>query len=213
MSFYGGVTLPVWTLDIGQRWMVGVMPWPLTPSETTLSPLKTGGCAGPGTGPNMAERKVFSLQGTKPQFSPPPLQFQHTAIPWSLLIRYLGLELNSKLLFTKHKATGIFLKLFPLLARDSTLSCHNKLTLYKLMIRPVLTYAAPVWSNTSSSNYRHLQLLQSKCLTVIGNYPRRTPSHTFTLFLTSNPCTSLFTVWRINFSTTVLLTLTLLSDK
>ena len=45
----------------------------------------------------------------------------------------------------------------------------------KLLIRPVLTYAAPVWSNTSSSNYRHLQLLQSKCLRVIGNYPRRTP--------------------------------------
>jgi len=50
-----------------------------------------------------------------------------------------------------------------------------KLTLYKLMIRPVLTYAAPVWSNTSYSNYRHILLLQSKCLRVVGNYPRRTP--------------------------------------
>jgi hypothetical protein len=37
------------------------------------------------------------------------------------------------------------------------------------------TYAAPVWSNTSNTNYRHLQTLQSKCLRVIGNYPRRTP--------------------------------------
>jgi len=113
--------------------------------------------------------------------SPPPLQFQHTVIPWSPHIRYLGLELYSKLLFTKHlhsvkhKATGVLLKLFPLLDRDSTLSSYNKLTLYKLLIRPVLTYAAPVWSNRSSSNYRHLQLLQSKCLRVIGNYPRRTP--------------------------------------
>ena len=108
--------------------------------------------------------------------SPPPLQFQHTVIPWSPHIRNLGLELDSKLLFTKHlnsvthKATGVLLKLFPLLARDSTLSSHNKFTLYKLLIRPVLTYAAPVWSN-----YRHLQLLQSKCLRVIGSYLRRTP--------------------------------------
>ena len=39
--------------------------------------------------------------------------------------------------------TGIFLQLFPLLARDSTLSIPNKLTLYKLCIRPILTYAAP----------------------------------------------------------------------
>jgi hypothetical protein len=39
----------------------------------------------------------------------------------------------------------------------------------------MLTYAAPVWSNTSSYNYRRLQVSQSKCLRVIGNYPRRTP--------------------------------------
>ena len=73
------------------------------------------------------------------------------------------------------KATGIFLRLFPLLARDSTLSIPNKFALYKLCIRSSLTYAAPVWSNTSSSNYRRLQILQSKCLRVIGNYPKRTP--------------------------------------
>jgi len=112
---------------------------------------------------------------------PCPLQFQCTAIPWNPHIRYLGLVLDSKLLFTKHlhfvthKATGTFLKLFPLLVCNSTLSPHNKLTLYKLLTRPVLTYAAPAWSNTSSSNYCQLQILQSKCLRVIGNYPRRTP--------------------------------------
>jgi hypothetical protein len=110
-----------------------------------------------------------------------PLQFQHTAIPWSPHIRYLGIVLESKLLFTKHlhsvihKATGTFIKVFPLLARDSTLFIPNKLTLYKLLIRPILTYAATVWSNTFSSNYRQLQIFQSKCLRVIGNYPRRTP--------------------------------------
>jgi len=75
----------------------------------------------------------------------------------------------------RHKAIGIFLQLFPLLAPDSMLSIPNKITLYKLFIHSVLTYAAPVWSNTSSSNYRRLQILQSKCLHVIGNYPRRTP--------------------------------------
>jgi hypothetical protein len=39
-----------------------------------------------------------------------------------------------------------------------------KLILYKLMIRPILIYAAAFWSNTSTTNYRHLQTLQSKCL-------------------------------------------------
>jgi len=37
--------------------------------------------------------------------------------------------------------------------------------------------AAPVWSNTSNTNYRHPQTLQSKCLRVIGNNPKRTPIH------------------------------------
>jgi hypothetical protein len=65
---------------------------------------------------------------------------------------------------------------FPLLARDSSLSPRNKIMLYRLLIRPILTYAAaPVWSNTSNTNYRHLQTLQSKCLRVTGNYSRRTP--------------------------------------
>jgi len=57
-----------------------------------------------------------------------PLHFQHTVIPWNSQVRYLGLLFDSKLLFTRHltsvihKATGIFFQLFPLLARDSTLS-------------------------------------------------------------------------------------------
>ena len=33
----------------------------------------------------------------------------------------------------------------------------------------------PSWSNTSSCNHRRLQISQSKCLRVIGNFPRRTP--------------------------------------
>jgi hypothetical protein len=79
---------------------------------------------------------------------PAPLHFQHTVIPWNSQVRYLGLLLHSKLLFTRHitsvthKATDIFLQLFPLLARDSRLSIPNKITQYKLYIRSVLTYAA-----------------------------------------------------------------------
>jgi len=156
---------------------------------------------------------AWTLIKPKPYCSPkrrpiaPPLpQFQPTMIPWSRNIRYLGLTLDPKLLFTKHlhtvthKTIGVLLQLFLLLARDSTLTILNKLTLYKLMIRPLLTYAGPVWSNTSQSNYRHIQILQSKCVRVIGDYPRRTPpyttstplSHSSTFILSS-------TGWRKNF--------------
>ena len=39
----------------------------------------------------------------------------------------------------------------------------------------MVTYAVPVWSSTSLTNYRHLQVYQSKCLHVIGDFPWRTP--------------------------------------
>ena len=59
---------------------------------------------------------------------PQPLQCQNAFIPWSSEVKYLGLILDSKLLFTKHiksvvhKAMGSFLKIFPLLARNSPLT-------------------------------------------------------------------------------------------
>ena len=96
---------------------------------------------------------------------------------------------------------GTFLKIFPLLARDSPLTIPNKILLYKLLLRSMITYAAPVWSSTSLTNYRHLQVYQSKCLRVIGDFPRRTPisnlhAHLqiisirqFIYHLTAAPCT------------------------
>jgi len=133
--------------------------------------------------------------------------FHKTASLAIHLFCYLGLVLDSKLLFTKHlhtvtcKATGGFLQLFPLLARDSTLSIPNKLTLYKLCIRPILTYAAPVWSNTSSYNYRRLQISQSKCLRVIGNFPRRTPIPRLRTTLNVTPIRDFIYRLTANFST------------
>jgi len=39
----------------------------------------------------------------------------------------------------------------------------------------MITCAAPVWSTKSQTDYRRLQVYQSKCLRVIGDFPRRTP--------------------------------------
>jgi hypothetical protein len=118
---------------------------------------------------------------------PQSLQFHNATIPWSNTVKYLRLILDSKRLFTKHlqtilhKATGTLLKIFPLLARDSPLTIPNKILLYKLLLRSMITYAAPVWSSTSQTNYRHLQVYQSKCLRVIGDLPGALLYQTFTL--------------------------------
>ena len=71
--------------------------------------------------------------------------------------------------------SGNLMHLFPLLAKDSTLSVNTKLRIYKASIRSALTYAAPVWCSISNSNYQLLQVVQYKCLRVITNSPRNTP--------------------------------------
>ena len=90
--------------------------------------------------------------------------------------------LDSQLSYTQHlhnvanKVTALLYNTVPVLVRDSTQTQYNKLTLYKLLIPSILTYAAPVCSFTCPFIYFHLPVIQSECLRVIGNYPRRTPS-------------------------------------
>ena len=93
------------------------------------------------------------------------------------------------LLFTRHlhtvvnTATAVFCNISPLLALHSALTQSNKLTLYKLLIPAILTYTAHV----CSSNYLTLQAIQSKCLRVTCNRPRRAPTSHLHYTLNSEP--------------------------
>ena len=107
----------------------------------------------------------------------------NTNIEWSSHAKYLGLNLDKKLTFTYHinticdKAIGVMSNLFPIFNINFKLSKHNKLILYTAMIRSILTYACPVWNFTCDSNIKKLQIVQNKCLRIIGNYPRYTPCY------------------------------------
>ena len=116
--------------------------------------------------------------------------------PWTENIKYLGLNLDTKLTFTHHinlithRAIGALIKLFPLLSRNSQLSLHNKLLLYKMIIRPSMTYASPAWHFTSDSNIKSLQVVQNKFLRIIGDFPRRTKIENIHKALTIEPISS-----------------------
>jgi hypothetical protein len=128
---------------------------------------------------NVSKTELILFTKRRPP-DPQSLQFHNATISWSNTVKHLGVLLDSKLLFTKHlkrilhKAMGTLLKIFPILARDSPLTIPNKILLYKLLLRSMITYAAPIWSSTSLTNYRHLQVYQSKCLRVIADFPQRT---------------------------------------
>lgn len=101
-------------------------------------------------------------------------------VNWSNCVKYLGVKIDSKLNFNEHikhvcnKALQAMFLLYPIFNKYSHLSLKNKMLLYKVCIRPILTYAAPVWSNISKSNLQSMQVIQNRCLRIIGQYPRWT---------------------------------------
>lgn len=110
------------------------------------------------------------------------LVLNNIPIDFSTSVTYLGVILDSKLIFRTHlehmrgKATRCMAALYPLIGRKSTLSADNKLRIFKMIMRPILTYASPVWIRAAVSNRKHLQTIQNKCLKMILRLPWRFPS-------------------------------------
>jgi len=77
-----------------------------------------------------------------PPSLPDHIQIQDTFVPWAPTTCYLGLMLDSKLLFSRclhtiaNKATGVFCNIFPLLTQDSALTLSNKLSIYNYLFDP-----------------------------------------------------------------------------
>lgn len=88
------------------------------------------------------------------------------------IVKYLGITLDNNLTYQIHvkqvlrKAYSVQSKIYPLLAK-STMHISNKKLLYKMLIRPIITYAAPVWCNISKTNMLLLQRFQNKQLRLI----------------------------------------------
>jgi hypothetical protein len=59
--------------------------------------------------------------------------------------------------------------------RSGRLSTNVKLTLYKALIRSVMTYACPTWAYAADARLLELQRLQNRVLCPLGNLYRRTP--------------------------------------
>lgn len=103
-------------------------------------------------------------------------------IPFSKTIKYLGITLDEKLTFRQHidsvcvSAVRCGRALFPLLNRKSKLDIRNKLMLYRMCIRPILTYGCQIWNDCAMTHRRKIQIIQNKNLKIIYNLPRRYPT-------------------------------------
>lgn len=103
-------------------------------------------------------------------------------IEYKSCAKYLGVYFDSKLLFSEHikrtnaKATGAAMSLYPLLAKSSKLAVKTKLLLFKQIVRPIITYASPVWSGAAKCHLKHLQVTQNRVLKTILKLERRHPT-------------------------------------
>lgn len=130
---------------------------------------------------------IFPFNGQKIRDPVSQLNLCGSPIAYSNVVNYLGVALDKKLRFKQHlenarvKANRSMAALYPLIGRKSSLNTKNKMKLYKSIIRPIMTYASPVWVSAAISNRKQLQTMQNKCLKLIHRLPRRFPTDTLHL--------------------------------
>lgn len=106
----------------------------------------------------------------------------NTNIEWDREAKYLSMVLSKRLSMKSHiehvinKTQNAIKLLYPLINRRSRLSIHNKTQLFKLGLRPIYTYAAPVLKQAPKSLMKMLQVQQNKVLKMIHNLHWRTPT-------------------------------------
>jgi hypothetical protein len=99
------------------------------------------------------------------------IPFNNISHSWKAHVRYLGVFLDTKLLFKHHldivltKAKSItYSTLYPILKKKSGTTVDSKLRIYKSLIRPIFTYACPIFINCAKTNFNKLQVFQNKLL-------------------------------------------------
>ena len=130
---------------------------------------------------NAAKTQPIIFPHSKFQRLVPPDDFRirsgGATIDWSNGVVYLGMTLDSRLLFRAHtdnikiKCNILIRSLYPLINRRSRLSLKNKLAVYRQVIFPVIAYAMPVWDCCANTHKQKLQVIQNKILKMILNLP------------------------------------------
>jgi ribonuclease HI len=138
------------------------------------------------TGLTFSQTKSEAILFTRKRVfkDPPPIKMGETALPYKETVKYLGITLDTKLLWTQH------LKIKIAAAKGRLLKFHNaigklwgttpKITrwVYTGIIRPALTYGCVVWHEkcTNSTVIKQLSKVNRLALLTMGHFRRSTPT-------------------------------------
>jgi hypothetical protein len=124
-----------------------------------------------------SEAIIFRHRGDRLGKTRNQLVMSKKLIPWSTTVKYLGLHLDKNLTFFKHinskdrEARIVKARLTPMLGRRSKVSMRGKLLLHTAIIRPIMTYACPIWAHGSPNLIKKLQVVQNLVLRSITGAP------------------------------------------
>lgn len=129
--------------------------------------------------PGKTEAKTFGLRRLDTD-TQTKLTLNNAQIPWKRTdepVKYLGLHLDTKLQWNAHinkklnAAHSRLAQLYPLLNRHSSLKHACTKTLYTGLLRPLLTYACPVWAGLTKTQLTKLQRFENKVLRLAVGAP------------------------------------------
>ena len=106
-----------------------------------------------------------------------PVFLNNKQIPYSNSAKYLGITLDAKLRWRAHvkkKREELeikYKKMYWLIGRNANLQLHNKLLIYKQVLKPVWTYGIQLWGCSKQSNRDIIQRFQNKVLRNMVNAP------------------------------------------
>jgi hypothetical protein len=84
------------------------------------------------------------------------------------------LTLQKNVDYNVTKAKKAIATLYCLLKKHSPVKTHEKITIVRSYIRPILTYACPAFTHCAKTHLKKLQVVQKKALRMAFNAPFRT---------------------------------------
>lgn len=122
---------------------------------------------------------VFPFNKQRKRQPTQQLLLNGSSVIFSNEVKYLGVTLDKYLTFSTHiklicdKTLRCLRSLYPMICRKSRLTTKNKLLIFKTIMRPIITYAFPIWRGAAKCHTRKLQIIQNKCLKIIFKLPWR----------------------------------------
>lgn len=123
------------------------------------------------------ETKSTHINFTNKKINWKPIEINSQQVPYANTAKYLGMTLDTKLKWKEHvkkkkeELSIKFRKMNWLLGRNSELTIHNKLLIYRQILKPVWTYGIQLWGCTKKTNAKIIQTFQNKVLRSIVNAP------------------------------------------